>query len=259
MWVRSGGARIEVQEWAGAEADPIVLLHEGLGSVGLWRDFPDRLNSQTGRRVIAFSRFGHGASDPPPRQRTPRFFHEEALEVLPDLLAQLGIEDPVLLGHSDGASIALIHAAHHPVTSLVLLAPHTFVEEVTTAAIRATRDTYEEAGADGLRARLGRYHADPDSAFWGWCGVWLDPEFQSWTLRSDLRVLDTPMLLIQSREDPYGSLDQLDRIETESPAAARRLVVVGGHSPHLEEIARVLPAIENFLADTASDSRRRKW
>src|SRR5215210_2124133 len=138
--VEVGGRRVETVEYAGTpDRRALVLLHEGLGSVGLWRDFPVALARATGRRVVAFSRFGHGRSAPPPKRRTPRFFHEEALEVLPELLERVEAPDPVLVGHSDGASIAIVHAAHHPVTGLALLAPHVFVEELTVQAIRETR------------------------------------------------------------------------------------------------------------------------
>src|SRR3954463_16296427 len=133
--------RIEAVELPGDTARrPLVLLHEGLGSVGLWRGFPGALNEATGRRVVAFSRHGHGRSEPPPRPRTPAFFHEEALEVLPELLAQLNAAEPILVGHSDGASIALIPAGRHPVTGIALLAPHVIVEDVTVTEIRAARD-----------------------------------------------------------------------------------------------------------------------
>ena len=143
---------IEVAEWPGA-GRPIVLLHEGLGSVGLWRGFPAALAGATGRRVIAYSRHGHGRSGPPPRPRTPDFFREEALDVLPALLREWGIEEPLLVGHSDGASIALVHAAHHPVEGLVLMAPHVFVEDITVAGIRETRERTSAAGcASGWRA-----------------------------------------------------------------------------------------------------------
>src|SRR3954471_24797056 len=155
--------RIEAVELPGDTARrPLVLLHEGLRSVGLWRGFPAALNEATGRRVIAFSRFGHGRSEPPPRPRTPAFFHEEALEVLPDVLAQLGAQRPILVGHSDGASIALIHAGRHPVTAIALLAPHVFVEDVTVAEIEVASERY---ASGELRARLARHHDDVDAAF----------------------------------------------------------------------------------------------
>jgi pimeloyl-ACP methyl ester carboxylesterase len=244
--VEVGGRRIETLELEGdAARRPLVLLHEGLGSVGLWRDFPRQLADATGRRVIAFSRFGHGRSDRPPAPRTPRFFHEEALEVLPALLPQLGADEPILVGHSDGASIALIHAAQHPVTSLVLLAPHVVVEDVTVESIRETREQYLTGG---LRERMARHHDDPDSAFWGWCDVWLDPAFRAWSLEPEAAQVSAPMLLIQGADDPYGTLDQLDRIEAHAPGETERLVVPGGHSPHLDEPAAVVEAIARFAA-----------
>jgi pimeloyl-ACP methyl ester carboxylesterase len=247
--VRVGGLPLETLDLPGArDAPALVLLHEGLGSVGLWRGLPDQLNVATGRRTIAFSRFGHGRSAAPPKPRTPAFFHEEALEVLPELLAQLEVERPVLVGHSDGASIALIHAAHHPVSALVLLAPHVFVEDVTVNAIRGTREEYVSGR---LRERMARHHDDPDAAFWGWCDVWLDPAFLEWSLEAETALLEVPTLLIQGADDPYGSLEQLDRIEAQAPIAAQRLVLPGGHSPHLEHPPDVVRAIAEFLRSVA--------
>jgi pimeloyl-ACP methyl ester carboxylesterase len=221
-----------------------VLLHEGLGSVGLWKEFPGRLNEATGRRVVAFSRFGHGRSEPPPQPRTPAFFHEEALEVLPQVLARLGAPEPILVGHSDGASIALIHAGHHPVTGIALLAPHVFVEDVTVAEIRIARDRYAEGG---LRQRMARHHDDVDAAFRGWCDVWLDPAFRAWSLEADAERVTCPTLLIQGVDDPYGTLEQLDRIEARVRGPVTRLELPGGHSPHLEASEQVLAAIRDWL------------
>ena len=244
--VKIGGRPIEVVDHPGtAPSSPLVLLHEGLGSVGLWREFPAQLQAATGRRLIAFSRHGHGRSAPPPRPRTPAFFHEEALEVLPELLAALDVSDPVLVGHSDGASIALIHAAHHPVSALVLLAPHVFVEEICVTAIRGTRETF--VGGE-LRERMARHHDDPDAAFWGWCDVWLDPAFPDWNLEEEAAMVQAPTLLIQGAEDPYGTLAQLDRIQARARGPVQRLVLPGGHSPHLEHGPRAAEAVAAFLA-----------
>jgi pimeloyl-ACP methyl ester carboxylesterase len=244
--VEVGGLPIEVSDLPGPSPEaPLVLLHEGLGSVGLWREFPSELQAATGRRVIAFSRYGHGRSAPPPRPRTPAFFHEEALEVLPELLSALEVAEPVLVGHSDGASIGLIHAAHHPVTALVLLAPHVFVEDVCVTAIRGTRETF----VDGeLRARMARHHDDPDAAFWGWCDVWLDPAFLDWSLDEEAGMLEAPTLLIQGADDPYGTLAQLDRIEARARGPVQRLVLHGGHSPQLEHGLQVADAVAAFLS-----------
>jgi pimeloyl-ACP methyl ester carboxylesterase len=238
--------RIEGVELAGdPDRRPLVLLHEGLGSVGLWRGFPEALCKATGRRVLAFSRFGHGRSEPPPKPRTPAFFHEEALDVLPVLLAEHGAGAPVLVGHSDGASIALIYASRHPVTGLVLLAPHVIVEERTVAAIRRTRESYDNGG---LRERMARHHDDPDAAFWGWCDVWLDPAFRDWTLEPEAGDVTAPTLLIQGADDPYGTLDQIDRIEARVRGPVRRMVLAGGHAPHAEHEDAVVAAIATFAA-----------
>jgi pimeloyl-ACP methyl ester carboxylesterase len=181
--------------------------------------------------------------------RTPGFFHEEALEVLPPLLGLLGVSAPVLVGHSDGASIALIYAAHHPVAALVLLAPHVFVEDVTVDEIRDTRELFRSGT---LRERMARHHEDPDAAFWGWCDVWLDPAFRAWTLDYEAHRLTAPILLIQGADDPYGSLDQLDRIEAHAHAPIQRLVLPGGHSPHLDHPDRVPEAIAGFVSTARS-------
>lgn len=241
---------MEVRTWGKpSPLAPIVLLHEGLGSVGLWRDFPALLHLRAGRRVVAFSRYGHGRSGPPPRARTPAFFHEEALEVLPELLDALEVHEPVLLGHSDGASIALIHAAHHPVAALVLLAPHVMVEAVTIAAIRETRQTYVKGD---LGERMRRHHDDPDAAFWGWCNVWLDPAFLDWSLEAEIRRVTAPALLIQGAEDPYGTLLQVDRIVKLASNATESYVVPGGHSPHLEHGEAVAARVAEFLSSFMS-------
>jgi pimeloyl-ACP methyl ester carboxylesterase len=248
--VRVADRRLEAIELPGdSSARPLVLLHEGLGSVGLWRTFPQALNEATGRRVVAFSRFGHGRSDPPPAPRTPAFFHEEALDVLPAVLRQLDVEEPILVGHSDGASIALIHAGAHAPSGLVLLAPHVVVEDVTLAAIRETRDRFDEGA---LRKRLSRHHDDPDATFRGWCDVWLDPAFRSWTLEPDAARVECPVLLIQGADDPYGTLDQLARIEANVKGPVHRLIVPGGHSPHLESPEEVVREVTRFL-DKADD------
>src|SRR3954468_6333591 len=224
--VRVHGRRLETVEIAGdAGRRALVLLHEGLGSVGLWRDFPRALASATGRRVIAFSRYGHGRSGRPPGARTPAFFHEEARDVLPALLEQVDAPEPILVGHSDGASIALIHAGERPVTGLALLAPHVVVEDITVEAIRQTRREFEEGAP---RERMARHHDDPDAAFRGWCDVWLDRALRTGTLATQARPVAVPTLLIQGAQDPYGTLDQLDRIQSRVRGPVRRLVVDGG-------------------------------
>src|SRR3954453_16762643 len=174
-----GCGELEVLDLPGS-GRAVVLLHEGLGSVGLWRGFPERLHDAVGARVVAFSRFGHGRSSAPERPRGPDFMQEEAREGLPAVLEGLGIERPILVGHSDGASIALIHAAEHPVAGVVAIAPHVMVEDICVTAIDDIRSTFEHGD---LRERMARHHDDPDAAFWGWAGVWLDPSFRAWDLR----------------------------------------------------------------------------
>ena len=251
--LRVDGRRLEAVELPGEPERPLVLLHEGLGSVGLWRTFPRELQERTARRVVAFSRFGHGRSEPPPAPRTPAFFREEALAVLPAVLQQLDVREPILVGHSDGASIALIYAGAHAPSGLVLLAPHVVVEDVTLAAIREARDRFEEGG---LRERLSRHHDDPEVTFRGWCDVWLDPAFRSWTLEPDAQRVTCPVLLIQGSDDPYGTLDQLDRIEARVRGPVRRLVVSGGHSPHLGAPGPVLSEIALFVQEVDDHVRR---
>jgi pimeloyl-ACP methyl ester carboxylesterase len=227
------------------DLQPIMLLHDGLGSVALWRDFPSSLRAATKRRVLAFSRFGHGRSDPPSTPRSPAFFEEEALEVLPEILAQLAVEHPVLVGHSDGASIALLHAEAHPVTGLALLAPHVMVEELTLAGVRAARRDFTSGN---LRRRMAHHHADPDLTFAGWCDVWLDPAFREWSIEERLSAIEAPILLVQGVDDPYGTLEQLDRIEASVRGCVERLVVPGGHAPHLEHPDQVQRAVADFAS-----------
>jgi pimeloyl-ACP methyl ester carboxylesterase len=224
---------------------PLVLLHEGLGSVGLWRGFPERLANATNRRTIAFSRYGHGQSDPPAKPRTPTFMHEEALEVLPELLKELQIEQPILVGHSDGASIALIYTAHHAVTAVVAIAPHVFVEEMCLAEIRQTKETYE---ATDLRDRMARHHRDPDAAFYGWNDVWLHPEFPRWNIESEIQAIEAPLLLIQGTRDQYGTMAQLDSIEQRAQGPVTRVHLDCQHSPPTELPEAAADAIAHFVA-----------
>jgi len=243
--VELGGRFLEVLDRAGDPSLPaLVLLHEGLGSVGLWRGFPAGLADATGARVVAFSRFGHGASDPPPRPRTPRFMHEEALEVLPAVLDALQIEDPILVGHSDGASIALIHAARHRVRGVVAMAPHVFVEDVALAEIRNARTAFETGG---LRERMARHHRDPDAAFYGWNDVWLHPDFPRWNIEDVLGGIDCPLLLIQGTEDQYGTMEQLDRVEAAVAGPVERLHLACRHAPHLDAPEETLAATAGFI------------
>lgn len=255
------GGRVEVLDVpardVGADHDraPLLFLHEGLGSVGLWRGFPERVAAATGRRAVAYSRLGHGASDAPPRPRTPASMHEEAATVVPALREALDVGAPVLVGHSDGGSIALLHAAWsaggtrigaavHDVTGLVVLAPHVLVEESALVAIRAAREAF---GTGDLRARLARRHRDPDAAFRGWNDVWLDPAFRAWDLRPELPGIRCPVLAVQGTADPYGTLVHVEAVRELASGPVQLLVLDGGHSPHLEEPDRVDAAVVEFL------------
>lgn len=240
-----GGGAIELLDIPGAiDLAPLVLLHEGLGSVGLWRGFPEALAQATGRRTVAFSRHGHGQSDPPPKRRTPAFMHEEALELLPGLLAALHIDTPILVGHSDGASIALIYAAHHPVAAVVGIAPHVFVEEMCLTEIRRAREAYVTTD---LRERMARHHRDPDAAFFGWNDVWLDPEFPSWDITDAIDRISCPLLLIQGERDQYGTMAQLDAIERRARGPVRRVHLDCQHSPPTERPQETVEAIADFV------------
>jgi pimeloyl-ACP methyl ester carboxylesterase len=252
------GRNIEYRVIPGDPARPtLVFLHEGLGSAGLWRDFPDKVARALGRRALVYSRFGYGQSDGLSGPRTSRFMHEEALEVLPALLDRLGIACPLLIGHSDGASIALIHAgeAGCAVAGLVLLAPHVFVESISVASIARIRESYRTTD---LRARLARHHAHVDDAFLGWADTWLAPEFLAWSIDDAVARITQPMLLIQGRDDEYGTLAQLDRIEAGAQGPASRLVLADcGHAPQRDQEEAVLEAIVAFaksLVDQGPES-----
>jgi pimeloyl-ACP methyl ester carboxylesterase len=243
------GRRIEYAAIPGdAGSGPtLVFLHEGLGSVALWRDFPRKVARRLNAPAVVYSRFGYGSSDGLEARRTPRFMHDEALGVLPSLLDQLAIERPVLIGHSDGASIALIHAAAagRPVGGLVCLAPHVFVEPVCVESIAKIRQTYFDSD---LKQRLAKYHEHVDDAFLGWADAWLDPAFRAWSIEDLMGGIDQPLLLIQGLDDEYGTLAQLDRIEAGVKGPTRRLVLPRcGHSPHRDQEAAVLDAVVSFV------------
>jgi pimeloyl-ACP methyl ester carboxylesterase len=225
---------------------PVVLLHEGLGSLKMWRDFPAQLADSTRRRVLAYSRKGYGQSPPLGHQRRVSYMHEEALDHLPELLDKLGIVNPVLFGHSDGASIALIHAGAQvrPVSALIIEAPHVFVEDVSVQSIRAARVAYESGD---LRERLSRYHTDVDGAFYGWNDIWLSAEFRSWNIESYLSGLQCPVLAIQGVDDEYGTMEQIDRIARAHADTTLLKLRDCRHSPHRDQPESVLRSVESFL------------
>lgn len=252
---RVGDVQLEVRHIEGDQPTlaPLVFLHEGLGSVKMWgqrgHDWPEALCRATGRTGWVYSRQGYGESDPIPDVRgsgrhRPDYMHREALQRLPALLEVLGIQKPVLVGHSDGATIALIHAAHHPVTACVAMAPHAFVEAVALDSITQARQAYE---TQGLRERLSRYHRDVDNAFWQWNDVWLSEAFRSFDIRQECRAIRTPLMLIQGLNDEYGTLDQLDELSSACPHAERLELPACGHSPHRDQPSRLTEALSAWL------------
>jgi pimeloyl-ACP methyl ester carboxylesterase len=242
------GRELEVQRMgeAGARKPAIVFLHEGLGSISMWRDFPRDLSQRTGCPAIVYSRCGYGNSELFQGERQVGYLHDEALRVLPELLDALDITIPILLGHSDGASIALIYAGtNHPVKALILLAPHVFVEELTIKNIAAAKLAFETTD---MPEKLARYHQNPQSVFWGWNSTWLHPDFRSWNIEEFLPQITCPVLAIQGLDDPYGTLAQLDAIEREVPAPVDRVHLNNcGHSPHRDHPGRVLELTAAFV------------
>lgn len=251
--IRVDGVQLEVQRLAqppGTRRAPIVFLHEGLGSVAMWRDWPASVCAATGRAGIVYSRRGYGKSDPVADVRgagrlAPDYMHREAREVLPALLAVLGIEKPVLLGHSDGGSIALLHAADFPVAACVVMAPHVIVEDLSVRSIEEARTAYESGG---LRERLRRYHADIDGAFWQWNDIWLDPAFRAFDIRAECRRIEAPVLAMQGVDDPYGTLRQIDEIAPTRGPFERQVFPQCGHSPHRDQPDASRQSIARFLA-----------
>jgi pimeloyl-ACP methyl ester carboxylesterase len=230
-------------------APTIVMLHEGLGCVAIWRDFPRRLSAATGLGVFAYSRAGYGQSDPAPLPRPLDYMTREARETLPAVLEAIGFQRGILLGHSDGASIAAIYAGtieDFRVRGLILMAPHFFTEESGLAAIATAREAYQNGD---LRARLAKYHRDVDNAFRGWNDAWLDSGFKSWNIAETIDYWRIPVLAIQGGNDAYGTIAQIREIENRiySPVDVEILSRCG-HSPHIEQPQETLAAIADFCA-----------
>lgn len=241
------GLRYESDDVPGSPGRaPLLFLHEGLGSVGLWRGFHHRVAAESGRRAVAYSRLGHGRSDPPPGPRTASFMASEAATVVPALCASLGLSRPVLVGHSDGATIALLAAASMPVSGVVVLAPHVLVEEFALTAIRAARAAFDDGD---LRTRMARHHDDPDAAFRGWNDMWLAPEFREWDVRDRLGAITAPVLGLQGDDDPYGSLVHVRSVAERATGPVTVTELPCGHAPHLELPDQTAAAITGFLAD----------
>lgn len=250
--VQVNGVALEVQRLpgpGGGQLAPVVFLHEGLGSVAMWRDWPGQVCEAAGRAGFVYSRRGYGRSQSVPDVRgagrlMPDYMHREALDVLPELLAKLGVDSPVLLGHSDGATIALIHAAHFPVRACIVMAPHVIVEDVSIRSIEEAREAYMNTQ---LRSRLARYHDDVDTAFWQWNDIWLAPAFRDFDIRAECRGIRAPVLAIQGADDAYGTLRQIEDIHPAGPIA-RQVLARCGHSPHKDQPELTKELVANFLA-----------
>ena len=241
-----------------APGPTLVFLHEGLGSVSLWRDWPMQLCAQLQLPGLVYSRQGYGGSAPgvdvrgEPRvlngvrqgRLQPDYMHHEALTVLPALLQTLGIQTPILVGHSDGGTIALIHASQHPVTACIVMAPHVMVEDISVQAITQAREAFNQGP---LRDRLAKFHADVDGAFWQWNEVWLSEGFRSFDIRQEIERISAPLLAIQGEDDAYGTLAQIDEIARHVPHTQLLKLPQCGHSPHKDQPAQVNAAIASLI------------
>jgi pimeloyl-ACP methyl ester carboxylesterase len=223
------------------------MLHEGLGSIALWKDFPQRLALRTGCGVLAYSRYGHGDSDKLMEKRPVQFMHHEGEVVLPELLDKLGIRKPILLGHSDGGSISIIFTGKYPdaVRGLILEAPHVFVEDLSIASITQAKVAYETTD---LASRLGRHHANVDATFWGWNDIWLDPDFRSWNIEEYVAAIRCPVLCIQGEADEYGTVAQVKAIEAAVPGTEVVMLAECKHSPHRDQAEKTLESMAEFVA-----------
>ena len=234
-----------------SDAPCIVMLHEGLGSVGLWGDFPDKLHEATGASVFAYSRAGYGASSPVNLPRPLDYMQREACDVLPQVFDAIGFRDGLLLGHSDGASIAALYAGGHQdhrLHGIVLIAPHVIVEDISVQSIAAIKTAYETSE---LRAKLARWHQHVDNAFYGWNGAWLDPAFRAFDITDALAYIRVPIAVIQGAADQYGTACQIEIIQDECYCPVEVTLLSGvGHSPHREAAEATLKVIADFAAAT---------
>ena len=251
------GLKLEYRDYpATAEGRPtLLLLHEGLGSVSMWRHFPEKLAAATGCRLIVWSRAGYGGSEAYPEPRTPLYMHREGEEMLPALLAALGIERPLMIGHSDGGSIALIFAGAFPEIPLAVavMAPHEFVEEVTLAGIRAAKTTWQTTD---FPKKLARYHhAQTERVFADWNDTWLSPAFRDWNIESYLPKIRCPVLAIQGEDDEYATMRQIDVIAEQVPGTQLLKLPRCGHSPHRDQEAAVLDALAAFVRRASGSCR----
>jgi pimeloyl-ACP methyl ester carboxylesterase len=254
------GDRLEVLRIApDRRGRTLVFLHEGLGSVAAWRDFPHTLCDRLAAPGFVYSRRGYGQSSPDPQPRGTDYLHREANAVLPPLLAAFGIAAPLLVGHSDGGSIALLHAArveNDPAArpaAIAIMAPHVLLEDISLQGIRAARIAWQVGGPQGkLQTSLAAVHADAASAFFGWNDVWLDPAFAHWNIEHEIETVTCPVLAIQGEQDQYGTMDQLDRIARAVSGPCRLLKLDRcGHAPHRDQPEAVIDAIAQLYGELA--------
>jgi pimeloyl-ACP methyl ester carboxylesterase len=257
-FLNAGGHRLEYV-WHGPSADhapTLVFLHEGLGSITQWRDFPRQLAATTGCGALVYNRLGHGGSDPLENSRAVSFMHDEALIVLPDVLRVCQVVNPILVGHSDGASMALIYTGTRtgPVTGLVLEAPHVFVEDLSVRSIRASKEQYETTN---LPEKLARHHgANTERMFRAWNDVWLAPEFRNWNIEEYLKNITVPILIVQGLDDQYGTVKQLDTIASQVKGRVETVLLPDcAHSPHRDQPDRTLEEATRFILELRSDAR----
>jgi pimeloyl-ACP methyl ester carboxylesterase len=247
----AGGREVRLEyEWVGkprgAGTTEVVFLHEGLGSISMWKDFPRALCERNGFAGFVFSRYGYGRSTPKPADErwASDFMHRQADEVLPALFATVGIDTPWLFGHSDGGTIALLHAARHHVAGVVAVAPHLFVEEISVESIARTLKAFESGD---LRAGLARHHDDPDSAFRGWYDAWLAPEFRDWNIEHEIESITCPVLAAQGEGDEYGTLEQIRAIARRLPQTELLVLADCGHSPHRDQPETLAREVGRFI------------
>ena len=224
----------------------LVFLHEGLGSIGQWRDFPARVARATGCRALVYDRYGYGNSDVLREARVGvEFMHDGALNELPELLENLQVENPILVGHSDGASISLIYAGTYPARGVAVLAPHVYVEDLGLKSIKSVNDAFETSG---LKAGLAKYHRNASKTFHLWADAWLDPAFRKWNIEEYLPRIQSPLLAIQGEADEYGTMAQLDAIQQQAGGTCELLKLPDcGHSPHKDQPEKVLNAVADFI------------
>ena len=248
-FIQAAGHNLEYQLIPAHQLDrpTLVFLHEGLGSLAMWRDFPAKVAAATGCRTLVYSRYGYGESDVLAQPFAVRYMHDEALIALPELLDKLGIDKPVLVGHSDGGSIALIHAggAGRKVAGLILMAPHVFVEDLSIASIAQAKVTFQTTD---LAQKLAKYHRDAATTFWGWNDIWLHPDFRAWNIAEYLPRVTCPVSVIQGEDDEYGTPAQVEAIRRQAKGEVEvRMLADCRHSPHRDQPQATLEAMAGFI------------